>query len=42
MLHSNMCVEKKNGRRLLHTTEFKKRERLLKDYGKALSWEKRY
>jgi hypothetical protein len=42
MLHSNMCVEKKNGRRLLHTAEFKKRERLFKDYGKALSWEKRY
>jgi hypothetical protein len=42
MLHSVMPVEKKNGRRLIHTSEFRRREQLFKDYKKAAAWEKRY
>ena len=42
MLHSVIPVEKKNGRRLIHTAEFRRREQLFKDYKKALAWEKRY
>jgi len=42
MLHSVVPVEKKNGRRLVHTAEFKRREQLHKDYKKASAWEKRY
>jgi hypothetical protein len=42
MLHSVMPVEKKNGRRLIHTAEFRRREQLFKDYKKAAAWEKRY
>jgi predicted SprT family Zn-dependent metalloprotease len=41
MLHSVMPVEKKNGRRLIHTAEFRRREQLFKDYKKAAAWEKR-
>jgi len=41
MLHSDMHIEKKNGRRLVHTPEFKKRERMFEYYEKAISWEKR-
>jgi len=40
MLHSDMHREKKNGRRLVHSYEFKKRERLFEHYEKAISWEK--
>jgi len=42
MLHSDIHVEKKNGRRLVHTAEFKKRERLFKNYGNAIAYEKRH
>jgi predicted metal-dependent hydrolase len=41
MLHCDIPVEKKNGRRLVHSPEFKKRERLFEHYEKAVSWEKR-
>lgn len=41
MLHSSVKEERKNGRRSVHTSEFRKRERLFKDYEKAISWEKR-
>jgi hypothetical protein len=41
MLHSAVEEERKNGRRLVHTFEFRKLERLFKDYRKAVSWEKR-
>jgi hypothetical protein len=43
MLHSEMLFEetKKNGRRPIHSSEFKKRERLFEQYDKAVSWEKR-
>lgn len=42
MLHSDMYREKKNGRRLVHSYEFKRRERLFEHYEKAISWEKRH
>jgi predicted metal-dependent hydrolase len=42
MLHSDMHREKKNGRRLVHSSEFKRRERLFEHYEKAISWEKRH
>jgi predicted SprT family Zn-dependent metalloprotease len=41
MLHSTVEEEMKNSRRSVHTSEFRKLERLFKDYGKAVSWEKR-
>lgn len=41
MLHSAVKEERENGRRSVHTSEFRKLERLFKDYGKAVSWEKR-
>jgi predicted SprT family Zn-dependent metalloprotease len=41
MLHCDIPVEKKKGRRLVHSTEFKRRERLFEHYEKVLSWEKR-
>lgn len=42
MLHSVIPVEKKNGRRLVHSAEFRKREQFFRDYKKATAWEKRY
>ena len=41
MLHSAVEEERKNSRRSVHTSEFRKLERLFEDYGKAVSWEKR-
>lgn len=41
MLHSAVGEERKNGRRSVHTSKFRKRERLFKDYEKAVSWERR-
>jgi hypothetical protein len=41
MLHSVMEEKMGNGRRSVHTPEFRKRERLFKEYEKAVSWEKR-
>lgn len=41
MLHSDLKEERKNGRRSVHTSEFRKKERLFKDYEKAVSWERR-
>ncbi|MBI5103206.1 MAG: hypothetical protein HZB33_15430 [Nitrospirae bacterium] len=40
MLHADLGVRKKNGRREVHSREFKRRERLFRDYDKALLWEK--
>jgi hypothetical protein len=42
MLHSVVSVEMKNNRRLVHTAEFRRREKLFKDYLKATAWEKTY
>jgi predicted metal-dependent hydrolase len=41
MLHSDVEEERKNGRRSVHTSKFRKLERLFKDYEKAVLWEKR-
>jgi len=41
MLHSDVEEERKNGRRSVHSSKFRKLERLFKDYGKAVLWEKR-
>jgi len=42
MLHGTVGELKKNGRRSVHSPEFRKREKLFREYRKALSWEKRY
>jgi hypothetical protein len=41
MLHGEIKGERKNGRRLLHSPEFRRREQLFKEYEKALIWEKK-
>jgi predicted metal-dependent hydrolase len=41
MLHSTLIEKRGNCRRSVHTPEFRKRERLFKDYEKAMSWEKK-
>jgi len=42
MLHAAVGISRdRNGRRAIHTPEFKERERLFKDYRKALQWERR-
>jgi hypothetical protein len=41
MLHSTLGEKRENGRRSVHTPEFRKREQLFKEYGKAVSWEKK-
>lgn len=38
MLHADLGIEAKNGRRGMHTREFRLRERLFKDYEKAIAW----
>lgn len=40
MLHADMAAEIKNGRRCVHSKEFKRREKLFKQYDKAAAWEK--
>ena len=41
MLHAAMDPVVKNGRRVIHSEEFKKRERVYSNYYKAIQWEKR-
>ena len=41
MLHADMDAEAANGRRSVHSKEFKRRERLFKHYEKALALEKK-
>ena len=41
MLHAELGIERKNGRRTVHSKEFRQRERLFSQYHKAMSWEKR-
>lgn len=41
MLHADMDPAPKNGRNLVHSGEFRGRERLFRDYEKAIRWEKR-
>lgn len=40
MLHASLGVGIKDGRRLIHTAEFRERERLFSDYTRATAWEK--
>src|SRR4030043_142527 len=42
IFHSILRREKNNGRRSIHSPEFRKRERLYKEYAKAVSWERRW
>jgi hypothetical protein len=41
MLHADMGVTRRNGRRSVHSREFRTRERLFSQYDKATTWEKR-
>jgi len=40
MLHADMRVETRTGKRLLHSSKFKRREKLFKHYNRASAWEK--
>jgi predicted metal-dependent hydrolase len=40
MLHADMDVETKNGRRSVHSREFRRREKLFKHYERVVAWEK--
>jgi predicted metal-dependent hydrolase len=42
MLHSALKEEKKNGRRRIHTAEFRGREKFFRYYEEAISWEKKH
>ncbi|MGO9613805.1 MAG: SprT-like domain-containing protein [Dissulfurispiraceae bacterium] len=42
MLHKIIGISRHGHRRCIHSQEFKKRERLFKDYDKALAWERRF
>jgi len=41
MLHAALGIERKNGRRTVHSKEFRRQERLFSQYHKAIRWEKR-
>ncbi len=41
MLHADMGVEKKNGRRDVHSREFRRREKMFPHFEKSLLWEKK-
>ena len=41
MLHADVGVIDKNGRRSVHSREFRRRERLFRDFEKVLQWEKK-
>jgi predicted metal-dependent hydrolase len=40
MLHAAIGISRQGGRRTVHSREFRKRERLFKDYEKAMAWER--
>ncbi|MDA8432688.1 MAG: hypothetical protein M0Z60_06975 [Nitrospiraceae bacterium] len=40
MLHADMGCEEKGGRRSIHSAEFRKREKIFREYAQALNWEK--
>lgn len=42
MLHADMGVEEKDGRRSVHSREFRKRERMFEEYERAIAWEKKW
>jgi predicted metal-dependent hydrolase len=41
MIHADMHSKKDEGRRLIHTKEFKRREQLFEKYKKSILWEER-
>jgi hypothetical protein len=41
MLHADMGIGKKNGRREVHSREFRRREKLFRHFEKSLLWEKK-
>ena len=41
MLHADIGIETRGGRRLIHPKEFKRREKHFKHYERALAWEKK-
>jgi predicted metal-dependent hydrolase len=41
MLHADLGVTRRNGRRSVHSREFRDRERLFSQYDKATAWEKK-
>jgi len=41
MLHADMGTEEHEGRRSIHSREFRKRERLFEDYERAMAWERK-
>lgn len=41
LLHAHLGIAMKNGRRSMHSREFKGRERLFRDYQRAAAWERR-
>ena len=41
MLHADIGIKNKNNRRIVHSGEFKKREKEFKQYEKAIEWEKK-
>jgi predicted metal-dependent hydrolase len=41
MLHADLGAHEKNGRRVVHSREFRQRERLFNHFEKAAAWEKR-
>lgn len=42
MIHTHMDSKKDKGMRIIHTKEFKRREKLYKHYEKAILWEKKH
>ena len=42
MLHSEIGEENRNGRRLMHSSEFRRRERMFREYRKAREWDARH
>ena len=40
MLHAHLGIAEVNGRRQIHTAEFRRRERLFDSYERAVAWEK--
>lgn len=41
MLHADLGIQEQNGRRSIHSREFRKREKLFGEYERALAWEKK-
>jgi hypothetical protein len=42
MLHADIGMSMRNGRRIVHSGEFRVRERLFRQYERAIAWEKKW